>query len=100
MTEPYGLTSQEPFAYYDQESLCWRTSQPCLPLESLIESPMTWPKAGICSRGRAQELPMLAHRTDARDSLLSLPTPLSRDGKGTSFRPDDMTRLVNVVVSL
>ena len=65
MTAPSGLTSREPFAYYDPESLCWKTCQQSLPLENLSASPMTWPRAGMTSGGHALELPMLAPHTDA-----------------------------------
>lgn len=78
-----------PFAHFDPASSSWRTAQGCLPLdEASIPSRVTWPKAGIASRGRASELPTLEPLIGASESSSSLlPTCLANDDKGPQKGP-------------
>lgn len=89
MNVPSGPMLLEPFAHYDPELLCWRTSQECSLLENLTESPPTWPKHGMSSHGHVYALPTSAPPTLGSGRSL-LPTPKARDWKGHS--PAQMKR--------
>ena len=89
MSEPFGPTSHAAFAYFDHDTSCWKTCQQSLPLESLTESPMTWPRAGTTLRGLARQLPMSEPRTNEKEYSL-LPTPAARDWRGDG--PSQMRR--------
>ena len=74
-----GASLSAPFAHFDRASSSWKTCQPSL-FEALAESPLTWPTAGIASRGRASALTTLEGATDASgSSSLRLPTPTAQD---------------------
>lgn len=79
MPDIFGRQSPTPFAYFDPESACLRTSQGTLALD-LTECSLTLPRAGSMRNGQLFERPTLERRTDA-NAYLS--TPLARDGKGT-----------------
>ena len=75
MSAGFGTTSPPPFAHYDPASLCWRTSEDCLPLAVEGYSGKfsgTWPRAGMTRNGSAYELPMSGHRMGGSVSLLLL----------------------------
>lgn len=81
MSGPSGRKSREPFAFYDRDSSCWRTSAALLPLENLPEPSVTWPALGTWDRGGAYALPTSERPTDANgcSSLLPTPTASERD---------------------
>jgi hypothetical protein len=68
--------SREPFAWFDPDTLCWRTFQPCLD-PSFSESPTTWPRSGTTFDGHAYELATSEHRTAESGSSSLLPTPMA-----------------------
>src|SRR5690606_37807732 len=90
-----GMASTPPFAYYDPESCCWRTSQGTFPWVS-DEYSGAWPRRGSMRNGVAFERRTSAPRTAASASSSSpglLPTPRASDtgtaGRraGDGFRP-------------
>jgi hypothetical protein len=83
MPDTSGPAFCEPFATYDPDSSCWRTSQGTFPWAS-DEYSETWPKSGTWDLGHAYERPTLAPPTDATasSSLPTLPTPSAADGMG------------------
>ncbi len=76
-----GLSSSQPFAFYDPGSSCWRTSQGTLDLDSTPSS-VTLPKQGSMRSGVLYPLPPLAPATDATDCSC-LPTPAANDSGNT-----------------
>lgn len=76
------MTSPTPFAYYDPESCCWKTSQGTFPWAS-DEYSETWPRSGSMRSGAASARPRSAPRTAANASPWppGLPTPRARDWK-------------------
>lgn len=83
MSARSGRRLREPFAYYDPDSSCWRTSQGSFLLESLPESPVTFPTSGTWGRGGACEQQMSEPRTAASGASSLLPTPVVNDmGRG------------------
>jgi hypothetical protein len=83
MTDTSGPKFCEPFAHYDREGSCWRTSEATFPWGS-DEFSETWPKAGTWDLGFAYERPMLAHPTPAPESSSLLPTPTANQPGGTA----------------
>ena len=87
-----GLTFSEPFAIYDPDSSCWRTSQGTFHWGS-DEFSATWPQRGSMRNGQCFEHRTWEPATDELDCS-SLPTPTARDGKtgedkrGRSNGPD------------
>lgn len=73
-------TSFEPFAWYDQESRCWRTWQRCL-IEGWTRLSETWPRSGMTRNGIAYQRAPLALLTGETESGL-LPSPSATDSKG------------------
>lgn len=69
-----GLSTPEPFAFFDRESLSWRTSQASLLPDSESSWP-TWPKRGMTVAGQAYEAQISQPLTDASGSSSLLPTP-------------------------
>lgn len=79
-----GMSTPEPFAYFDPDSCSWRMCQGSL-LEDSGESCTTWPRQVTWDRQFAWELPTSVHLIDASESSSSLlPTPdgsLFNDGQ-------------------
>ncbi len=91
-----GLTSARPFASYDPESRCWRTSE-ATSLWALTLSSLTLPSWGCLHGGELSELPTPEPPTAGRGcSSLSLPTPTARDYKeqtlGWTWERDGVTQ--------
>src|SRR5690606_3735571 len=80
MTAISGRTSPPPFAYYDPDSACLRTSQGTFDLGLPTSSP-TLPRSGSMRSGRLYERPMSEPHTSASafSSSPNLPTPAARD---------------------
>lgn len=76
----YGRTSPEPFAYYDPDASCWRTSQGTFPWDLGTYSE-TWPRSGSMRNGACSERPTLAHHIYAPECSSLLGTPTGRDWK-------------------
>jgi len=82
MTDISGLRFCEPFAHYDPDSSCWRTSEATFPWGS-DEFSETWPKRGSMRNGVCYERQMSAHPTDGHESSL-LPTPTANQPGGSA----------------
>lgn len=76
MSGTSGPTSLTPFAIYDPEASCWRTSQGTFLSDSETFSEK-WPRSGMTLAGCAYELPMPALPTAEPESssLQLMPTP-------------------------
>ncbi len=84
MTDTSGLTSCEPFAKWDHDSQCWKTSE-ATSLWALTLSSLTLPQWGGLHDGELCEHPTPERLTNAPDysSLPTLPTPAVNDmGRG------------------
>ena len=91
-----GPTSNEPWAFYDPDGHCWRTSQGTFPWAS-DEFSATWPASGMTRNGRAFLLPPLVRRTSGGVSLLWPAPTAARYGtaggadhpnrRGATYRP-------------
>jgi hypothetical protein len=81
LAQDSGLSSPEPFAFFDPASSSWRTSQGSLLPDSDSSWP-TWPKRGTTRRGLAYEQPTSVPLTAANASSSLLPTPLAGDVMG------------------
>lgn len=88
MNEPSGQPSREPFATYNHESCCWRTSQQSLLSENWAEPSVTWPTSGSMRNGAVYELQTPAHPTSDAGSSSLLGTPRSSDGMKHALRED------------
>lgn len=87
----FGVNSQGSFAYFDRESLSWKTHQRSL-FEGLTEFSGTWPKAGTMRNGRcSQRVQWVLHTHGSECSLW--PTPNLPNG-GRSV-PQDATWKTN-----
>jgi hypothetical protein len=83
-----GPPSHEPFAYYDPDWSCWRTSQATL-LSDSTECSVTLPKWGCLHGGALYELPTPAPPTNGHESSWLLPTPsASGDARNTGQTSD------------
>ena len=80
MTDTYGPTSPQPFAYYDPDGSSWRTSQGTFPWDSTPSSPI-WPKRGSMRSGACFEHPTWAPATSGHACSSLLGTPTARDHK-------------------
>jgi len=81
MTDTCGLTSCKPFAKWDRNSSCWKTSE-ATSLWALTLSSLTLPTWGGLHDGELCEHPTPARLTNALD-YSSLPTPAVNDmGRG------------------
>jgi hypothetical protein len=80
MSATSGPTSRPPFAYYDHESSCWRTSQGTFPWDSTPSS-VTLPRWGSMRSGELFERRMPVLPTVGPGSSSLLPTPLASDGE-------------------
>lgn len=66
--------SLESFAWWDQDTLSWRTSQRCL-IEEWATLSEPWPRSGMTASGTAFRLPPLVRPIDATEcSLFATPT--------------------------
>lgn len=74
MSDTSGPTWRMPFAFYDPDESCWRTSQATFLSDSDRYS-ATWPKRGTTRAGYAYELPTPALPTTEPASSLLLSTP-------------------------
>ena len=81
MSDTYGPMSSAPFATWDPESLCWKTSE-ATSLWALKLSSLTLPTWGGLRSGELYERPTPAPLTNAPaySSLPTLPTPRATDG--------------------
>lgn len=77
-----GRTSPPPFAYYDPDSACLRTSQGMFDLGLPTSSPIL-PRSGSMRNGRLYERPMWEPPTSvsACSSSPALPTPKASEGE-------------------
>lgn len=83
-----GPGSLTPFAFYDRDSSCWRTSQATF-LSDSTPCSVTLPKRGSMRDGRLYALPMSEPATDELGSSL-LPTPAVNDmGEGKTVEAWD-----------
>lgn len=78
-----GPSSLDAFAYYDPDSLSWKTCQATLFSGSVLSLP-TWPKHGMTCGGYAYELQISELPTDESVSSVLLATPTTSDMKGPS----------------
>ena len=81
MSDTSGRISPQPFAYYDRDSSCWRTSQATLALD-LTPSSVTLPSSGSMRNGELFERPTLAPRIGGSGCSSLLPTPRTSDANG------------------
>ena len=79
MNDTCGHTSGMPFAQYDREQRCWRTSE-ATSLWALPMSSLTLPTWGCLRDGVLYELPTPGLRTAGLD-YLSLPSPRAANGE-------------------
>ena len=75
MTDTYGRSLTEPFAYYDHDSLFWRTFQLSLEHPNGVPFLGTWPKQGTMQAGRLYELRTWERPTVESVSSWLLSTP-------------------------
>jgi hypothetical protein len=80
MTDTYGLTSPQQFAFFDHDSSSWRM-WPDIGLWGSIPFLQTWPKHGMTRSGAAFELQMSAHPTAGSGCSSLLPTPGTMDDR-------------------
>lgn len=99
MSDTSGRTSRTPFAYYDRDGSCWRTSQGTFPWDSGTFSG-TWPRWGMTQGGESFELPTPAHPTTAPASSSLLPTPVADHSRGLPQPGTDYQSLPNVAAQL
>src|SRR5438128_2385545 len=76
-----GPISPTPFAYYDPDGRCLKTSQATLDL-GLTEPSLTLPASGSMRNGNCYRRPPLVPRTSATGSSL-WPTPVANDDNKT-----------------
>ena len=84
-----GLMSPVPFAFYDHDGCCWRTSQGTFPWASDKFSAI-WPRAGTTRNGIASQRQPSAPLTDVTGFTL-LPTQTVNDSKNDGS-PSQMRR--------
>jgi len=92
MSDTCGLTSCEPFAKWDHDSQCWKTSE-ATSLWALTLSSLTLPAWGGLHDGQLCEHPTPERLTSAPD-YSSLPTPVADHSRGlpssTTGVPDSL----------
>ena len=87
MSDTSGRISPQPFAHYDHELSCWRTSQATLALD-LTQSSVTLPRSGSMRNGELFERPTLARLTGGSGCSSLLVTPTANLGvNGGSQHP-------------
>lgn len=98
MSDTFGPTSPRPFAAYDRDSSSWKTLPTTDASDSMPYS-ATWPRSGSMRNGQVFERPTSARATPANGYSSSpiLPTPTSRDHKGSNQR-DDTTCLIGALL--
>lgn len=99
MSDTSGRISPTPFAYYDPDSSCWRTSQATLALD-LTPSSVTLPRSGSMRNGELFERPMLEPHTGGSGCSSLLSTPQARDDKGVpgkGFNQANLARDVSLL---
>ena len=69
----------ESFAKWNQDTLCWKTSQRCL-IEEWATFSGPWPRSGMTQHGTAYRLPPLVRLTDATECSF-WPTPMAHEGR-------------------
>lgn len=85
-----GLNLSESFAWFDQESSSWKTSQRCL-FEVWELFWETWPATGLMQSGKCYlRVPSAPHTCDDECSLWPTPTA-SMDGRGFGIPLHDRT---------
>jgi hypothetical protein len=83
----YGLSLRGSFAFYDQQSLSWKTSQACL-FGGLIAFSETWPNAGTMRNGAVtRRAPWVRHTCDEGCSLWATPRKSRRGVTKDKGRP-------------
>lgn len=97
MTDTCGLTSCEPFAKWDHDSQCWKTSE-ATSLWALTLSSLTLPAWGGLHDGELCEHPTPELATSALDCS-SLPTPVADHSRGLPSSTTDYASLANVAVT-
>ena len=85
MCGTYGPTSQSAFAYYDPDSLCWKTSQGTLDLGSTKCSVTLPPSGSMQSGALSARAPWVPHTHASVCS--SWPTPRAHDSNGGGCAP-------------
>ena len=78
MNDTSGPTLPIPFAYYDPDSRCLRTSQGILVSDSTPSS-LTLPRSGLMRNGWLYERPTRVPRTAGSGCSSLLPTPTDDD---------------------
>lgn len=91
MTDTSGLTSLTPFAFYDPDGRCLRTSQGTFPWASTECSPIL-PRSGSMRSGELFERPMLVPRIDESGCSSLLATPTAWLGRRPSQSEGDPAR--------
>lgn len=69
--DTFGPVSPTAFAYFDHDSLCWKTLQATFHWDLEMYKP-TWPRSGTTQNGIAYQRQPSAHRTCATEYSLSL----------------------------
>lgn len=87
MSDTSGPTSATPFASYDPESRCWRTSE-ATSLWALTLSSLTLPTWGCLRDGELYELPTPERLTVEPASSSLFPTPTVMD-MGSNYTPEE-----------
>ena len=98
MSDTCGLTSCEPFAKWDHDSQCWKTSE-ATSLWALTLSSLTLPQWGGLHNGELCEHPTPERLTSGLD-YSSLPTPVADHSRGLPSSTTDYASLANVAATL
>jgi hypothetical protein len=101
MSDTYGPTSGTPFAQYDRQQRCWKTSE-ATSLWALTLSSLTLPTWGGLHAGELYEQPTLARPT-IEPGYSSLPTPRAQNGEPrnqTIYHRDGPQNLENALALL
>ena len=72
----------KPFAWWDQNTSCWRTYQISLMTRMCTKYSAPWPRSGIVFRGIAYRRLSVEQTTKGLGCGYLLPTPKARDGRG------------------
>ena len=77
-----STNSSESFAFWNQDTSSWKTSQRCL-IEEWATLSEPWPRSGMTASGTAYRLPPLVRLTDATECSF-WPTPTASNAKGAA----------------